>query len=103
MAGNLPKIVIEIPVAAGLVPQEKMQVCAGNPDTRGLRATDSPSAARKTAMLVKGPLSTRLKSLTRPAFVRTAPGGREANAQKKKPPFPAASIHSRTRSEERRG
>src|SRR5262245_38616463 len=45
-------------------------------------------------MPVNGPLSTRLKSLTRPAFARTAPGGRESACAKKKPPFPAASIHS---------
>src|SRR5262245_61996858 len=34
-------------------------------------------------MPVNGPLSTRLKSLTRPAFARTAPGGRESACAKK--------------------
>src|SRR5262245_9058331 len=39
-------------------------------------------------MLVNGPLSTRLNSLTQPAFSRTAPGGRESACKKKEAAVP---------------
>jgi hypothetical protein len=52
------KLSLNSPVAVGLVSREKMQIFAGNRDTRALRATDSSVSRAKDGLPVNGPLST---------------------------------------------
>jgi hypothetical protein len=99
---------IDIPMAVRLLPRAKKQPRAifdansqWKLEYRALRIRAvSPVVARKTAMLVNEPLSTRAKSLIRPSSKEgNSAGGRAATGMRqiKKPPLPAASYNSNDR------